>query len=187
MCITESAISLIRSTLLFLDEPTSGLDGQSSFMILQFLKTLASHGQAVLCTIHQPSAALFAEFDQLLLLKSGGKVSLVELTLLNFQTVYFGGIAEMNDYFSNQGVPIPSTTNPAEFMIDVVSGSKSNGRDWAQVWLESQARADRMKELEELNSLNSETSPREEDNYEYASPFSAQVAIVCERAFVQVC
>lgn len=43
-------------------------------MILQFLKTLASHGQSVLCTIHQPSAALFAEFDQLLLLKGGGKV-----------------------------------------------------------------------------------------------------------------
>lgn len=68
--------SLTRRTLLFLDEPTSGLDGQSSFMILQFLKTLASHGQSILCTIHQPSAALFAEFDQLLLLKGGGKVSL---------------------------------------------------------------------------------------------------------------
>lgn len=67
---------LIHRTLLFLDEPTSGLDGQSSFMILQFLKTLASHGQSILCTIHQPSAALFAEFDQLLLLKGGGKVSL---------------------------------------------------------------------------------------------------------------
>jgi hypothetical protein len=66
---------LTRRSLLFLDEPTSGLDGQSSFMILQFLKTLASHGQSILCTIHQPSAALFAEFDQLLLLKGGGKVS----------------------------------------------------------------------------------------------------------------
>jgi len=67
---------LILRTLLFLDEPTSGLDGQSPIMILQFLKTLASHGQSILCTIHQPSAALFAEFDQLLLLKGGGKVSL---------------------------------------------------------------------------------------------------------------
>ena len=44
-------------------------------MILQFLRKLASYGQSVLCTIHQPSAALFAEFDQLLLLKGGGKVS----------------------------------------------------------------------------------------------------------------
>lgn len=44
-------------------------------MILQFLRKLAARGQAVLCTIHQPSAALFAEFDQLLLLTKGGKVS----------------------------------------------------------------------------------------------------------------
>lgn len=64
-----------RRTLLFLDEPTSGLDGQSSYMILQFLRKLAARGQAVLCTIHQPSAALFAEFDQLLLLTKGGRVS----------------------------------------------------------------------------------------------------------------
>lgn len=91
----------------------------------------------------------------------------------------------MKQYFTDQGVPIPSTTNPAEFMIDVVSGSQSNGRDWAKVWLESQYRVDRMKELDELNSGNAGT-PRQEDNYEYASPFSAQVAIVCERAFVQV-
>lgn len=59
-------------TLLFLDEPTSGLDGQSSYLIVSFLRKLAAAGQAVLCTIHQPSAALFARFDQLLLLKGGG-------------------------------------------------------------------------------------------------------------------
>ena len=62
------------STLLFLDEPTSGLDGQSSYLIVTFLRKLAAAGQAVLCTIHQPSASLFGRFDQLLLLKSGGKM-----------------------------------------------------------------------------------------------------------------
>jgi len=64
-----------KPTLLFLDEPTSGLDGQSSFLIVSFLRKLAAAGQSVLCTIHQPSASLFAEFDSLLLLKRGGKVS----------------------------------------------------------------------------------------------------------------
>jgi ATP-binding cassette subfamily G (WHITE) protein 2 (SNQ2) len=43
--------------------------------ILQFLRKIAQHGQSVLCSIHQPSAALFAEFDQVLLLKGGGKAS----------------------------------------------------------------------------------------------------------------
>lgn len=43
--------------LLFLDEPTSGLDSQSSWAICSFLRKLADNGQAVLCTIHQPSAS----------------------------------------------------------------------------------------------------------------------------------
>lgn len=64
--------------LLFLDEPTSGLDSQSAFNIVRFLKKLAGAGQAILCTIHQPNAALFENFDRLLLLQRGG------------QTVYFG-------------------------------------------------------------------------------------------------
>lgn len=61
------------SILIFLDEPTSGLDGQAAFNIVRFLRKLADVGQAVLVTIHQPSASLFAQFDTLLLLARGGK------------------------------------------------------------------------------------------------------------------
>ena len=59
--------------LLFLDEPTSGLDGQSAWNIVRFLRKLADHGQAILCTIHQPSSLLFESFDRLLLLERGGE------------------------------------------------------------------------------------------------------------------
>ena len=59
--------------LLFLDEPTSGLDCQSAWNIIRFLRKLADHGQAILCTIHQPSSLLFESFDQLLLLQRGGE------------------------------------------------------------------------------------------------------------------
>lgn len=65
--------------LIFLDEPTSGLDSQTSWAICQLIKKLANSGQAILCTIHQPSAILFNEFDRLLLIAPGGK------------TAYFGG------------------------------------------------------------------------------------------------
>lgn len=65
--------------LVFLDEPTSGLDSQTSWAICDLIEKLTSSGQAVLCTIHQPSAMLFQRFDRLLLLAPGGK------------TVYFGG------------------------------------------------------------------------------------------------
>lgn len=44
--------------LLFLDEPTSGLDSQSAFSIVTFLKKLARAGQAIVCTIHQPSSQI---------------------------------------------------------------------------------------------------------------------------------
>ena len=81
--------------LLFLDEPTSGLDSQTAWAIMKFLRDLADHGQAILCTIHQPSSELFQVFDRLLLLKKGG------------QTVYFGDLGEdcrtLIDYFQENG------------------------------------------------------------------------------------
>lgn len=81
--------------LLFLDEPTSGLDSQSSWSICAFLRKLADNGQAVLSTIHQPSAILFQQFDRLLFLAKGGK------------TVYFGNIGDQSQtllsYFERNG------------------------------------------------------------------------------------
>lgn len=64
-----------KPTLLFLDEPTSGLDGQSAYNIVRFMRRLVDGGQAVLCTIHQPSAVLFDAFDSLLLLAKGGRMA----------------------------------------------------------------------------------------------------------------
>ena len=57
--------------LLFLDEPTSGLDSQTAWSICSLIRKLAENGQAILCTIHQPSAILFQRFDRLLLLAKG--------------------------------------------------------------------------------------------------------------------
>ena len=93
--------------LIFLDEPTSGLDSLSARGICDLLKTLASHGQAILCTIHQPSSTLFQHFDRLLLLQKGGK------------TVYFGDIGPNSktlvDYFgSRSGHICADDENPAE-------------------------------------------------------------------------
>lgn len=44
--------------LLFVDEPTSGLDSQTSWAILDLLEKLTKSGQAILCTIHQPSVRI---------------------------------------------------------------------------------------------------------------------------------
>lgn len=53
------------SLLLFLDEPTSGLDSQSAYSIVRFLRKLAAAGQAIVCTIHQPSSVLIQQFDMM--------------------------------------------------------------------------------------------------------------------------
>ncbi|KAG2067263.1 hypothetical protein BDR04DRAFT_1105294 [Suillus decipiens] len=115
--------------LLFLDEPTSGLDSQSAWAIVQVLRELADRGQAILCTIHQPSAELFQVFDRLLLLRKGG------------QTVYFGDIGEssstMLSYFERNGAPrCGSDDNPAEYMLDVIGAGATavSTTDWYSVW-----------------------------------------------------
>ncbi|KEF60199.1 ATPase [Exophiala aquamarina CBS 119918] len=162
------------SILIFLDEPTSGLDGQAAFNTLRFLKKLAAAGQAVLCTIHQPSAQLFAQFDTLLLLARGGK------------TVYFGDIGEnastIKEYFDRNGAPCPADANPAEHMIDVVSGSLSKGRDWSKVWLESDEHTKVVKELDSIiQDAASKPVGTVDDGYEFAAPIIEQTKLVTRR------
>jgi len=157
-----------------LDEPTSGLDGQAAFNIVRFLRKLADVGQAVLVTIHQPSAQLFQEFDTLLLLAKGGK------------TVYFGDIGDnastIKEYFARYDAPCPQEANPAEHMIDVVSGSLSKGKDWNQIWLESPEHERTITELDNIISEAASKPPgTQDDGYEFATPLWEQCQLVTQR------
>ncbi|KAF7554878.1 hypothetical protein G7Z17_g2591 [Cylindrodendrum hubeiense] len=169
--------------LIFLDEPTSGLDSQSSWAICAFLRKLADAGQAVLCTVHQPSAILFQQFDRLLFLAAGGK------------TVYFGDIGTNSrtllDYFETNGArQCGDEENPAEFMLEVVNqGTSSNGQDWHSIWLGSQEREGVMQHIEQIHAEKAQDpgADREESgaHSEFAMPFGVQVAAVTGRAFQQ--
>ena len=168
--------------LLFLDEPTSGLDSQTAWSIVQLLRKLANNGQAVLCTIHQPSAILFQEFDRLLFLAHGGK------------TVYFGDIGEksrtLTSYFERNGSRRCGTAeNPAEWMLDVIGAApgSTNTIDWPQKWRDSiekqQVRvtlADMKHELRERPVDDDPTSLRE-----FAEGFNVQLYTVTKRIFQQ--
>ena len=157
-----------------MDEPTSGLDGQSSFLIVSFLRKLAAAGQAVLCTIHQPSASLFAQFDNLLLMKAGGNM------------VYFGQVDQLSDYFEKNGVDMPKDINPAERMIDIVSGDLSKDKDWADVWNKSEEAKERLKETDELMQAKGDSQENEDDKWEYASTTGMQLKLVTKRASIQL-
>jgi ATP-binding cassette, subfamily G (WHITE), member 2, SNQ2 len=118
--------------LLFLDEPTSGLDAQSAWNLVRFLRKLADSGQAILCTIHQPSSLLFESFDRLLLLGRGGN------------TIYFGDIGNdsrvLREYFARYGAACPSNVNPAEYMLEAIGAGvtpRIGDRDWKDIWLDS--------------------------------------------------
>ncbi|CAG2108227.1 unnamed protein product [Medioppia subpectinata] len=53
------------------DEPTTGLDSFMAQNIVQTLKTMASEGRTILCTIHQPSSHIFELFEHILLMADG--------------------------------------------------------------------------------------------------------------------
>ncbi|KAI8933384.1 hypothetical protein NX059_009999 [Plenodomus lindquistii] len=173
------AVELVAkpSILIFLDEPTSGLDGQAAFNTVRFLRKLADVGQAVLVTIHQPSAQLFAQFDTLLLLAKGGK------------TVYFGEIGDnantIKEYFARYDAPCPPGANPAEHMIDVVTAT--HGKDWNKVWLES-PEAEKMRA--DLDHIITDAAGKEpgttDDGHEFALDLWSQTKIVSHRMNVSL-
>ena len=172
--------------LLFVDEPTSGLDSQTSWAILDLLEKLTKAGQAVLCTIHQPSAMLFQRFDRLLFLAKGGK------------TVYFGEVGEnakvMTSYFErNGGHPCPKEANPAEWMLEVIGAAPGSNTevDWFQTWRSSPEYTAVQEELESIklekrNSVAAGESGVDDGSYrEFAAPFMVQLQENVHRVFQQ--
>lgn len=167
--------------LLFLDEPTSGLDSQTAWSICTLLRKLANNGQAILCTIHQPSALLMQNFDRLLFLAKGG------------HTVYFGEIGEnsqtLTGYFEENGAhKCPPEANPAEWMLEVIGaapGAVAN-RDWVQVWNDSPQRATIRNELDEMErELGARSRVEGVGTEEFAMPFSTQLKLCLKRVFQQ--
>lgn len=171
--------------LLFVDEPTSGLDSQTSWAILDLLEKLTKAGQAVLCTIHQPSAMLFQRFDRLLFLAKGGK------------TVYFGDIGEnsktLTSYFEkNGGHACPPEANPAEWMLEVIGAAPGSHTDidWFQTWRNSpeyeavQAELDNIKR--EKSAVVSSAVEDDPTSYnEFAASFMTQLNENLYRVFQQ--
>jgi ABC-type multidrug transport system ATPase subunit len=189
--------------LLFLDEPTSGLfvfnsfstlfhadithnrDSQTAWSICKFMRKLANNGQAVLCTIHQPSAILMQQFDRLLFLVAGGK------------TVYFGDIGEncatFTHYFEAHGAhPCPPQANPAEWMLEVVGAAPGHysAIDWYDVWRNSDEYHLVQKALDEMErELPEKEESRDSGNFtgneEFAMPFNPQLWYCLKRVWEQ--
>ncbi|XP_073142895.1 ABC transporter G family member 29-like isoform X2 [Henckelia pumila] len=110
------AVELVANpSIIFMDEPTTGLDARAAAIIMRTVRNTVDTGRTVVCTIHQPAIEIFEAFDELLLLKKGGKMTYAGPLGQNSQKVI--------DYFEAiPGVPkIDDKCNPATWMLDVSS------------------------------------------------------------------
>ncbi|KAK2781853.1 hypothetical protein FQN53_000280 [Emmonsiellopsis sp. PD_33] len=170
------------SLLLFLDEPTSGLDSQAALQLVYFLRKLAEAGQAIICTIHQPSSMLIQQFDTILALNPGGN------------TFYFGPVGAKGsavvDYFAARGAVCPPNRNVAEFLLETAAkGRKSNGKgvDWDEEWRNSKELQNLKREIDQICEERRKVPALENaasSQYEYAAPVSVQTWMLTKRVFV---
>jgi len=99
---------LTNPALLFCDEPTSGLDSVMAASVVEVMRTLASQGRTIVCTIHQPSSQIFHLFDKVLFMAEG-------------RTAYIGDVPGANTFFEKCGFACPTNYNPADHYLQVLA------------------------------------------------------------------
>ncbi|KMT16880.1 hypothetical protein BVRB_2g043550 [Beta vulgaris subsp. vulgaris] len=128
------AVELVANpSIVFMDEPTSGLDARAAAIVMRTVRNIVDTGRTIVCTIHQPSIDIFESFDELLLMKHGGRL------------IYAGPLGnrscELIKYFEAvQQVPrIQPGCNPAAWILDVSSPAEESrlGIDFAEIYQSS--------------------------------------------------
>ena len=142
------------------------------------MRKLANSGQAILCTIHQPSGILFEIFDRVLFLKDG-------------HSVYFGDIGPNSrtliDYFYQHGARACGIEeNPSEWLLDITNSrpAANNSVDWPEIWQNCRERQNVKDDLEIMKQklLHSIAgAPDKSSKGKYASKFAYQLYQVTRR------
>ncbi|CAI9101369.1 OLC1v1038675C1 [Oldenlandia corymbosa var. corymbosa] len=152
------AVELVANpSIIFLDEPTTGLDARAAAIVMRAVKNVAATGRTIVCTIHQPSIDIFEAFDELLLLKTGGRM------------IYCGPLgqhsSEVIKYF--QGITgvrkIRKNYNPATWMLEITStSSEADLRvDFADIYRNSSLYENNKALVERLSSPPDGAKPLE--------------------------
>ncbi|XP_048620263.1 ABC transporter G family member 43-like [Brassica napus] len=148
------AVELVANpSIIFMDEPTTGLDARAAAIVMRAVKNITETGRTVVCTIHQPGTDIFEAFDELVLMKNGGRI------------IYHGPLGEHSrnviDYFMRiPGVPeMKENTNPATWLLDITSRSSEDklGVDLAQIYKESSLFKENNIVIEQMRGTSSET------------------------------
>jgi len=137
------------------------------------MKRIALQGRAVCATIHQPSIAIFNDFDRLLLLKRGGEV------------VFHGDLGEEScnliNFFERYSStkPILPHENPATWMLTTIGAGSSAGNafDYAASYARSKIRSECLEEIDALNAQAEDTN-RVSYSSKYATSQATQRLLV---------
>ncbi|KAG2241799.1 hypothetical protein Bca52824_096361 [Brassica carinata] len=128
------AVELVANpSIIFMDEPTTGLDARAAAIVMRAVKNVAETGRTIVCTIHQPSIDIFEAFDELVLLKRGGRM------------IYTGPLGQHSSHVIQYFESIPGVAkikdnyNPATWMLEVTSQSVEIelNMDFAKIYKES--------------------------------------------------
>ncbi|TQD75125.1 hypothetical protein C1H46_039353 [Malus baccata] len=169
------AVELVANpSIIFMDEPTSGLDARAAAIVMRTVRNTVDTGRTVVCTIHQPSIDIFEAFDELFLMKRGGRV------------IYAGPLGDRShklvEYFEAiPGVPkIKEGYNPATWMLDVSSAAieAQNDIDFAEIF----ANSDLYRRNQELNKELSMPQQGSKDLY-FPTQFSQSFLTQCKACF----
>ncbi|XP_022848356.1 pleiotropic drug resistance protein 2-like [Olea europaea var. sylvestris] len=143
------AVELVANpSIIFLDEPTSGLDARAAAIVMRAVRNTVDTGRTIVCTIHQPSIDIFEAFDELLLMKRGGRV------------IYAGPLGRQShklvEYFEAiPGVPkIKEGYNPATWMLEISAPAVEGqlGVDFADIYVNSSLYKSNQELVKELSS-----------------------------------
>lgn len=174
------ALELISNpTVMFLDEPTTGLDSHSCTQVVNLLRFLASQGRTIICTIHQPSAKLFQEFEQVYVLAQG-------------ECLYQGSANKIVPYLQSVELPCPKYHNPADYIIELACGEYGNDKISLMVqsmengecikWLNDPSSIMKLEDLRKKFPLS--TNSKENNALEATSAFN-QLRILMRRGFLK--
>jgi ABC-type multidrug transport system ATPase subunit len=113
------ALELLSSPSLFIgDEPTSGLDSTMSQKVVNLISSsVKERNIPCILSLHQPRSSIFKMLDSIILMAPGGHV------------VYMGKAKDAVSYFAKLGYQCPAETNPAEFLLDLVSVDSEDPRE----------------------------------------------------------
>eukprot|EP00804_Cyclotella_cryptica_P009072 CCRYP_003155-RB/>CCRYP_003155-RB protein AED:0.07 eAED:0.07 QI:33/1/1/1/1/1/12/1130/1233 len=161
-------------SVLFLDEPTSGLDSRGALVVIRAMRRIADSGRTVVATIHQPSAAVFEMFDDLILLKKGGNV------------VFFGELGDestkMVKYFEDRGAKlIERQENPAAWVLRTfASENSSHHTDWAELYKSSEQFSIVQKQIASIRD-SSDVKNKVTFSSTFSTPMRERIRLTCQR------